>query len=33
MSNLYWLAEAQIERLKPFSPRAMASPRLMIEGF
>ena len=32
MSNLYWLTEARIERLKPFSPRAMASPGLMIEG-
>jgi len=33
MSNLYWLTEAQIERLKPFFPRAMASLGLMIEGF
>ncbi len=33
MYNLYWLTEAQIERLKPFLPRAMASPGSMIEGF
>jgi hypothetical protein len=28
MSNLYWLTDQQMERLKPFFPRAMASPRI-----
>ena len=30
MSNLFWLTDAQMERLKPFFPRAMASPASMI---
>lgn len=30
MSNLYWLTEAQMERLKPFFPRVMANPASMI---
>lgn len=29
-SNLFWLTEALMERLKPFSRRATASPGLMI---
>ena len=28
MSNLYWLIEAQIERLKPFSPKSHGKPRV-----
>lgn len=28
MSNLYWLTDAQMERLKPFFPRATESPRV-----
>lgn len=28
MSNLFWLTEAQIERLKPFFPRSHGVPRV-----
>src|SRR6056297_3997261 len=28
MSNLYWLTEAQIERLKPFFPKSHGKPRV-----
>ena len=28
MSNLYWLTEAQIERLKPFCPKSHGKPRV-----
>ncbi len=28
MSNLYWLSEAQMERLKPFLPRSHGKPRV-----
>ena len=30
MSNLFWLSDAQMARLQPFSLRAMASLALMI---
>ncbi len=30
MSNLFWLTDAQIARLEPFSPRAMAVHASMI---
>ncbi len=32
MSNLFWLTEAQVARLCPFFPRAMAVRGLMIGG-
>ena len=28
MSNLYWLSEAQMERLKPFFPKSHGKPRV-----
>ena len=28
MSNLYWLTEAQMERLKPFFPKSHGKPRV-----
>jgi transposase len=28
MSNLYWLSEAQMERLKPFFPKSHGQPRV-----
>lgn len=32
MSNLYWLSDAQMERLKPFFPKALASRGSTIDG-
>lgn len=28
MSNLYWLTDAQMERLKPFFPKSHGKPRV-----
>lgn len=28
MSNLYWLSDAQMERLKPFFPKSHGKPRV-----
>jgi putative transposase len=28
MSNLYWLSEAQLERIKPYFPRSHGRPRV-----
>lgn len=28
MSNLYWLTDAQMERLKPFFPKGFGRPRV-----
>ena len=28
MSNLYWLSDAQMERLKPFLPKSHGKPRV-----
>jgi transposase len=28
MSELYWLAQAQVERLKPFFPKSRGKPRV-----
>ena len=33
MSNLYWLTDAQMERLKPFFPKSHESPASMIVAF
>jgi hypothetical protein len=33
MSDLYWLTEEQMDRLRPFSRRAMANLALMIIVF
>jgi hypothetical protein len=32
MSNLYWLTDAQMDRLRPFFPRAMANRGSMTGG-
>ena len=32
MSNLFWLTEAQMSRLRPYFPRAMAVRELMTWG-
>ena len=33
MSNLYWLTDAQMERLTPFFPKSHASLASMIAAF
>ena len=32
MSNLYWLSDAQMERLKPFFPKSHGKPRVDFKG-
>jgi hypothetical protein len=32
MSDLFWLTDEQIERLRPFFPKSPASPGWMIGG-
>ena len=32
MSNLFWLTDAQMERLKPFFPRAIMASRGSMTG-
>jgi transposase len=32
MSDLYWLTDEQMERLRPHFPRSHGKPRVMIAG-
>ncbi len=33
MSDLFWLTDAQMARLKPFSPKSPGSPAPMISAY